>query len=105
VTRGDVLPVPGTRSGKWSSRAGRAARASFDGHNEDGRGAAQVIPCPTDGTRKAVIIPKDEVPFTEEQRSPLSDKDRDFLLSLLSAPPKANANLKKAAREHRQRHG
>ena len=40
----------------------------------------------------------DEVPFTEENRSALSDEDRDFLLSLLAAPPKANADLKKAAR-------
>lgn len=55
--------------------------------------------------RKAVILPEDEVPFTEEQRSPLGDEDRDFLLSLLAAPPKANADLKKAARQHRRRHG
>jgi hypothetical protein len=54
--------------------------------------------------RKAVILPEDEVPFTEEQRSPLSDEDRDFILSLLAAPPKANAEFKKAARE-RRRHG
>jgi hypothetical protein len=37
--------------------------------------------------RKAVILPEDEVPFMEEQRSPLSDEDRDFLLALLAAPP------------------
>ena len=55
--------------------------------------------------RKAVILPEDEVPFTEEQRSPLSDKDRDFLLSLLAAPPTANADLRKAARERRRHHG
>ncbi len=55
--------------------------------------------------RKAVILPEDELPFTEEQRSPLSDEDRDFLLSLLAAPPKANADLKKAAKERRSRHG
>jgi hypothetical protein len=55
--------------------------------------------------RKTVILPEDEVPFTEEQRSPLADEDRDFLLSLLASPPKANAALKKAAREHRRRHG
>jgi hypothetical protein len=48
--------------------------------------------------RKAVILPEDEVPFTEEQRSPLSDEDRDFLLSLLAAPPKAYAALKEAAK-------
>ena len=40
--------------------------------------------------RKAVILPEDEIPFTEESRSALSDEDRDFLLSLLAAPPKAN---------------
>jgi hypothetical protein len=55
--------------------------------------------------RKAVILPEDEVPFTEEKRPPLSDEDRDFLISLLSAPPKANAALKKAAKEQRRRHG
>jgi hypothetical protein len=55
--------------------------------------------------RKAVILPEDEVPFTEEKRSALSDEDRDFLLSLLAAPPKANTDLKKAAREHQRRHG
>jgi hypothetical protein len=55
--------------------------------------------------RKAVILPEDEVPFTEEQRSPLSDEDRDFLLGLLAAPPKANAALKKAAKKQRRRHG
>jgi hypothetical protein len=55
--------------------------------------------------RKAVILPEDEMPFTEEQRAPLSDEDRDLLLSVLAAPPKANVNLKKAAREQRRRHG
>ncbi len=55
--------------------------------------------------RKAVILPEDEVPFTEEQRAPLSDEDRDFLLALLAAPPQANAALKNAARSKRRRHG
>jgi hypothetical protein len=55
--------------------------------------------------RKAVILPEDEVPFTEERRAPLSDEDRDFLLSLLAASPKANADLKKAAKEWRRQHG
>ena len=53
--------------------------------------------------RKAATFPEDEVPFTEEQRSALSDEDRDFLLSLLAAPPKANPDLVKAAEEHRRR--
>ena len=55
--------------------------------------------------RKAVILPEDEAPFTEEQRRPLADEDRDFLLSLLAARPKANASLKKAAKEYQRRHG
>jgi hypothetical protein len=54
--------------------------------------------------RKAVILPEDELPFTEEQRPPLSDGDRDFLLALLAAPPKANAALRKAAKAHRRGH-
>jgi hypothetical protein len=55
--------------------------------------------------RKAVILPEDEIPFTEERRQPLPDADRDFLLALLAAPPKANAELKKAAKDYRRRHG
>ncbi len=46
---------------------------------------------------------EDEAPFPEEQRSALSDEDRDFLLALLAAPPRPNAALEKAAREHRRR--
>jgi hypothetical protein len=53
--------------------------------------------------RKAVILPQDELPFTEERRPSLSNEDRDFVLSLLAAPAKPNAALKKAARE--RRHG
>jgi hypothetical protein len=52
--------------------------------------------------RKVGLIPGDEMSFTEEQRLPLSDEDRDFLLSLLAAPPKANAALKQAAKERRR---
>jgi len=55
--------------------------------------------------RKAVILPEDEVPFTEMNRSPLADEDRDFVLLLLDAPPEANADLKKAAKQYRRRHG
>ncbi len=51
--------------------------------------------------RKADILPEDEVPFSEEQRPPLSDEDRDFLLSLLTTPPKANEDLQKAAKGRR----
>jgi hypothetical protein len=58
--------------------------------------------------RKAVILPEDEVPFLEENRPPLANEDRDFLLGLLAHPPKANAALKRAAKEYkgyRRRHG
>jgi hypothetical protein len=55
--------------------------------------------------RKAAILPEDELPFTEEYRRPLADEDRDFVLALLANPPKANAALKKAAREYRRGHG
>ncbi len=55
--------------------------------------------------RKTEAVPEEEAAFAEEQRSPLEDEDRDFLLSLLAAPPKANSELKKAAAEHRRRHG
>jgi hypothetical protein len=51
--------------------------------------------------RKAVFLPEDEVPFTEMNRSPLSDVDRDFLLSLLADPPPANSELKTILRTAR----
>ena len=35
--------------------------------------------------------------LTEEKRQLLADEDRGFLLALLAAPPKPNAELKKAA--------
>lgn len=41
--------------------------------------------------------------FLEEQRAPLSNEDRDFLLALLANPPKPNAALRKAAEEYRRR--
>ena len=46
--------------------------------------------------------PVDEAPFSEEQLPLLVDKDRDFLLALLSAPPKSGSALKEAAAEHRR---
>ena len=54
--------------------------------------------------RKAAILPEDELPFAEEGRRLLPDVDRDFVLALLSNPPAANSNLKKAAKEYRRRH-
>ena len=55
--------------------------------------------------RKAAIVPEDELPFTEENRCPLTDADRDFVLALLTNPPAANAKLKKAVKEYRRHHG
>jgi hypothetical protein len=55
--------------------------------------------------RKAVILPEDEAPFAEEHRPSLANEDRDFVISLLTSPPKPNAALKKAAKEHRRHNG
>jgi len=54
--------------------------------------------------RKAAIVPEDELLFTEESRSPLTDTDRDSVLRLLAHPPAANASLKKAVKKYRRRH-
>lgn len=40
--------------------------------------------------RKTAMLPEDEISFAEERRPALEDEDRDFLLALLAAPPKAN---------------
>ena len=37
--------------------------------------------------RKAQVIPEDDLHFWEESRTPLSDRDRDAILSLLDHPP------------------
>lgn len=55
--------------------------------------------------RKAVVIPEDEVRFSEETAAPLSDRDRDRFLDLLDNPPAANAALKRAAARHAKPHG
>jgi hypothetical protein len=55
--------------------------------------------------RKAHVIPEDEIRFTEESATPLSDRDRDLFLSLLDNPPPANEALKKAAARHKKNHG
>jgi hypothetical protein len=55
--------------------------------------------------RKAAVVLEDELPFTEEQRRPLPDEDRDFALALLAKPPQASAHLKKAAGQQRRHHG
>lgn len=55
--------------------------------------------------RKAVVIPQDEVRFSEETVSPLSDRDRNRFLDLLDHPPAANAALKLAAKNQLGRDG
>jgi hypothetical protein len=55
--------------------------------------------------RKAVVIPEDEVRFSEESARPLSDRDRDRFLDLLDHPPAANAALKRAAKKHGKSNG
>jgi hypothetical protein len=55
--------------------------------------------------RKAVVIPEDEIRFSEGRVSPLSDRDRDRFLELLDNPPKANPALRRAAAKAAKRHG
>jgi hypothetical protein len=55
--------------------------------------------------RKAVVIPQDEVRFSEETAAPLSDRDRDRFLDLLDHPPKANPALRRAASRNPRHHG
>jgi Protein of unknown function (DUF1778) len=45
--------------------------------------------------RKAVVIPQDEIRFTEETPIVLSDRDRDTFLDLLDNPPNPNPALRK----------
>src|SRR5712692_434030 len=49
--------------------------------------------------RKAKIIPEDELPFYEESRKPLSDRDRDIFLALLDNPPPPTEALRRALTE------
>jgi hypothetical protein len=55
--------------------------------------------------RRAKVVPEDEIPFAEESRVPLSDRDRDRFLDLLANPPAPNAALKAAAARHKARRG
>ncbi len=55
--------------------------------------------------RKAQVIPEDEIRFAEESATPLSDRDRDLILSLLDNPPPPNEALKKIMAKHAKRHG
>lgn len=53
--------------------------------------------------RKATVPPEDEIQIYEESVSPLSDRDRDILLSLLDNPARANEALRRAAARYKRR--
>ena len=55
--------------------------------------------------RRAKVVPEDELVFVEESSYPLSDRDRDRFLNLLSKPPAPNVALKAAATRHKARRG
>jgi len=48
--------------------------------------------------RKARVVPEDEIRFTEENRRPLSDRDRDLFLQLLDQPPPPSPALRRLLR-------
>jgi len=54
--------------------------------------------------RKAVVIPEEEISFTETSAKPLSDQDRDRFLEIIDRSPAANDALKRAASRHSGRH-
>ena len=54
--------------------------------------------------RKAVVIPQDEFPFTEENPIILSDRERDAFLTLLDNPPDPNPALRKLMAEKSKTH-
>jgi hypothetical protein len=51
--------------------------------------------------RKAVVVPEDEVRFSEESAAPLSDRDRDLFLQLLDNPPEPTEALRRAVRRRK----
>ncbi len=55
--------------------------------------------------RRAKVVAEDELGFAEKFAAPLSDRDRDDFLSLISNPPAPTAALKKAASRHKARRG
>lgn len=55
--------------------------------------------------RRAKVVAEDDLPFTEEAATPLSDRDRDHFLNLLATPPAPPPALKAAAARHKARRG
>jgi hypothetical protein len=49
--------------------------------------------------RKAQIVPEDEWRFSEENRRPLSNRDRDLFLRLLDQPPAATPALRRLLKD------
>ena len=55
--------------------------------------------------RRARVIAEDELAFAEESSVPLSNRDRDRFLSLITNPPAPTPALKKAASRQKARRG
>jgi hypothetical protein len=56
--------------------------------------------------RKAGATAGEDVVFEEEvPRTPLSDRDRDLIISLLENPPEPTQALRDAFAEYKKRHG
>ena len=55
--------------------------------------------------RRAKVVAEDDLPFSEESATPLSDRDRDRFLTLLTTPPAPMRALKAAAARHKDRRG
>ena len=53
--------------------------------------------------RKALVIPEDEVRFAEEMRTPLSVRDYDQLVELISNPPEPTEALRRAFAKYAKR--
>jgi len=53
--------------------------------------------------RKAHVIPEDELHFSEEAATTLSNRDRDRFLAMLDKPPPPTAALRGAAADYRKR--
>lgn len=55
--------------------------------------------------RRAKVVAEDELAFAEESAAPLSDRDRDHFLALISNPPAPTPALTEAASRHKFRRG
>jgi GNAT superfamily N-acetyltransferase len=53
--------------------------------------------------KRAKVVAEDELQFSEETATTLTDRDRDLFIKMLSKPSVPNAALKKAAVRHKAR--